>query len=37
MRKPVFGVLDQVGLKPGCTTVEDDKRLKIQNLGEGLY
>ena len=29
MRKPVFGVSDQVRHKPGCTTTEDGWRLEI--------
>ena len=33
VRKPVFGVSDQVRHKPGCTTTEDDKRLEISDLG----
>ena len=36
MRKPVFGVSDQVPHKPGCTTTQDDKRLEISEV-EGLY
>ena len=36
MRKPVFGVYDQVRHKPGCTTIEDGKRLEILVV-EGLY
>ena len=36
MRKPVFGVSDQVRHKPGCTTTEDSWRLEISDL-EGLY
>ena len=32
MRKPVFGVSDQVLDKPGCTTTEDGKRLEILDL-----
>ena len=33
MRKPVFGVSDQVRYKLGCTTTEDGKRLEISDLG----
>ena len=33
MRKPVFGVSDQVQRKPGCTATEDGKRLEISDLG----
>ena len=33
MRKPVFGVSDQVQHKLGCTTTEDGKRLEISDLG----
>ena len=33
MRKPVFGVSDQVRHKPGCTTTEDAERLEISDLG----
>ena len=29
VRKPVFGVSDQVRHKPGCTTTEDSWRLEI--------
>ena len=29
VRKPVFGVSDQVRHKPGCTATEDGKRLDI--------
>ena len=32
MRKPVFGVSDQVQYKPGCTATEDGYRLEISNL-----
>ena len=32
VRKPVFGVSDQVRHKPGCTTTEDGKRLEISDL-----
>ena len=35
VRKPVFGVFDQVPHKPGCTITEDDKRLEISDLGKG--
>ena len=38
VRKPVFGVSDQVRHEPGCTTTEDGKRLEISDLGSrGLY
>ena len=40
MRKPVFGVSDQVRHKPGCTVTEDELRLEISDLGNrglGLY
>ena len=33
MRKPVFGVADQVQHKLGCTTTEDGQRLEISDLG----
>ena len=33
IRKPVFGVSDQVMHKPGCTSTEDDLRLEISDLG----
>ena len=33
MRKPVFGVSDQVQHKPGCTVTEDGWRLEILDLG----
>ena len=32
MRKPVFGVSDQVLHKPGCTATEDCWRLEISDL-----
>ena len=32
MRKPVFGVPDQVGQKPGCRTTEDGY-VEARNLG----
>ena len=32
VRKPVFGVSDQVPDKLGCTSAEDDKRLEILDL-----
>ena len=32
MRKPVFGVSDQVRHKLGCAVTEDDKRLEISDL-----
>ena len=28
MRKPIFGVSDKVGRKPGCLTTEDGQRLR---------
>ena len=33
VRKPVFGVFDQVRHKPGCTVIEDGQRLEISDLG----
>ena len=33
VRKPVFGVSDQVPHKPGCTATEDGLRLGISDLG----
>ena len=33
VRKPVFGVSDQVPHKPGCTATEDGWRLEISYLG----
>ena len=33
VRKPVFGVSDQVRHKPGCTATEDGQRLEISDLG----
>ena len=33
VRKPVFGVSDQVLHKPGCRHTEDGKRLEILYLG----
>ena len=33
MRKPVFGVSDQVRHKLGCTATEDGKRLEISDFG----
>ena len=33
VRKPVFGVTDQVRHKPGCTATEDSQRLEILDLG----
>ena len=33
MRKPVFGVSDQVRHKPGSTTTEDDWMLEFSDLG----
>ena len=32
VRKPVFGVSDQVRLKPGCTAAEDGLRLENSYL-----
>ena len=32
LRKPVFGVSDQVPHKPGCTATEDGWRLEISYL-----
>ena len=32
VRKPVFGVSDQVPHKPGCTATEDGWRLEISDL-----
>ena len=32
MRKPVFGVSDQVRHKPGCAVPEDGYRLEISDL-----
>ena len=32
MRKPVFGVSDQVGHKLGCAVTEDGVRLEILDL-----
>ena len=32
MRKPVFGISDQVQHKLGCTAIEDDERLEILDL-----
>ena len=29
MRKPIFGVSEQVGHKPGCAVTEDGERLEI--------
>ena len=38
LRKPVFGVSDQVRHKPGCTATEDGYSLEISDLDvEGLY
>ena len=38
VRKPVFGVFDQVRHKPGRTATEDGYRLEISDLGSrGLY
>ena len=33
LRKPVFGVSDQVRHKPGCTATEDGLKLEILDLG----
>ena len=33
VRKPVFGVSNQVRHKPGCSTTEDGLRLEISDLG----
>ena len=33
MKKPVFGVFDQVLHKLGCTDTEDGRRLEISDLG----
>ena len=33
VRKPVFGVSDQVRHKPGCTVTEDGQMLEILDLG----
>ena len=33
VRKPAFGVSDQVRHKPGCTAKENDKMLEISDLG----
>ena len=32
LRKPVFGVSDQVRYKAGCTATEDGQRLEISDL-----
>ena len=32
MRKPVFGISDQVWHKPGCTTTEDGYSIEISDL-----
>ena len=38
MRKPVFGVSDQVRHEPGCTITEYDQRFEISDLGSrGMY
>ena len=38
VRKPVFGVSDQVQHKPGCPAIEDDYRLEISDLGSrGIF
>ena len=40
MRKPIFGVSDQVRHKPACKATEDGWRLEISDLGSrgsGLY
>ena len=33
LRKPVFGVSDQIRHKPDCTAAEDSQRLEILDLG----
>ena len=33
VRKPIFGVSDQVRHKPGCTAIKDGQRLEISDLG----
>ena len=33
IRKPVFGVSDQVRHKPGCTATEERERFEISDLG----
>ena len=33
VRKPVFGVSDQVRHKPGCAATEDGWRLEISDYG----
>ena len=35
MRKPIFGVSDQVRLRRVCTATKDDQRLQISDLGRG--
>ena len=35
LRKPVFGVSDQVRHKLGCLVTADDWRLENSNLGRG--
>ena len=35
MRKPLFGVSDQVRHKAGCTATEDGWRLEVSDLGSG--
>ena len=37
MRKPVFGVSNQVPKKLGCTTPEDGYRCQISDLGSRLF
>ena len=38
VRKPVFGVSDQVRHKPGCTATEDGYKLEISDLeSRGIY
>ena len=32
MKKPVFGVSDQVKHEPGCTTTKDGNRLEISDI-----
>ena len=36
VRKPVFGVSDQVRHKPGCAATENGQRLEISDLGRGI-
>ena len=37
MRKPVFGVSNQVRHKSGCTAIEDGLRLEILDLERRIY